>query len=51
QRRAQAAADYLVSQGVDTARLDVVGYGSSRLLAGVPATSADNRRVMAVMLN
>ncbi|MFS0735806.1 OmpA family protein [Sphingomonas sp. 1P06PA] len=51
QRRAQSTADYLVSAGVDASRLEVVGLGSSRPLPGVPATSATNRRVMAVVLN
>lgn len=51
QRRAQSTADYLVSAGVDASRLDVIGLGSSRPLPGVPATSAMNRRVMAVVLN
>lgn len=50
QRRAQAVADFLATQGVPVGRFDVVGYGSSRPLAGVPAQSPDNRRVMAVLL-
>jgi outer membrane protein OmpA-like peptidoglycan-associated protein len=50
QRRAQAVADYLVSQGLPRGRFDVVGLGSSRPLAGVPAQSPANRRVMAVLL-
>jgi OmpA-OmpF porin, OOP family len=50
-RRAQSAADYLVSTGVDRARLDVVGYGSKQPLPGHSADDGANRRVMAVMLN
>ncbi|SNS31896.1 Outer membrane protein OmpA [Sphingomonas laterariae] len=49
-RRAQAVADYLSASGVARNRLDVVGYGSSRPLAGKPATAPENRRVMAVLL-
>ena len=49
-RRAQSVADYLVGAGVDRARVDVVGYGSSRPLPNTPATSPENRRVMAVLL-
>ena len=50
QRRAQAAADFLATQGVPASRVEVVGYGSSKPLAGVPAQSPANRRVMAVLL-
>ena len=50
QRRAQAVADYLVQAGVDRARLDVAGYGSSKPLPGVAPQAAANRRVMAVLL-
>ena len=50
QRRAQAVADFLVANGVPAARFEVVGYGSSKPLAGIPAQSAANRRVMAVLL-
>jgi len=50
-RRAQSVADYLVSSGIPAGRLEVVGYGSSQPLPGVPAVSPENRRVMAVVLN
>lgn len=50
QRRAQAVADFLIAKGVPASRFEVVGYGSSKPLAGVPAESPTNRRVMAVLL-
>jgi OmpA-OmpF porin, OOP family len=50
QRRAQAVADFLATQGVPAGRFDVVGYGSSKPLPGIPAQSAANRRVIAVLL-
>jgi outer membrane protein OmpA-like peptidoglycan-associated protein len=46
ERRAQAVADYLVSQGVDRPRLTVVGYGKSRLLIQTQDANAQNRRVV-----
>ena len=49
-RRAQAAADYLASTGIPADRLQVVGFGSTQPLPGTPATSPENRRVMAVVL-
>jgi OmpA-OmpF porin, OOP family len=49
-RRAQAVADYLVQAGIDRARLEVAGYGSSKPLPGTAPQSAANRRVMAVLL-
>jgi outer membrane protein OmpA-like peptidoglycan-associated protein len=47
QRRARAAADYLVSQGVDASRLRTVGMGESEPEASneSPAGQAQNRRV------
>ncbi|MET0268911.1 MAG: OmpA family protein [Sphingomonas sp.] len=51
QRRAQAAADYLVSAGVPRVRLEVMGYGSAQPLPDMPATAPQNRRVMATILN
>ena len=50
QRRAQAVADFLAANGVPASRFEVVGYGSSRPLAGIPAVASANRRVMAVLL-
>jgi outer membrane protein OmpA-like peptidoglycan-associated protein len=51
QRRAQSAADYLVSQGVARNRLQVQGYGPDRPLPGRRASSPDNRRVEAVRIS
>ena len=51
ERRAKAIADMLQAQGVDTARLDVKGYGSSRPLPGTQASNGVNRRVVAVLEN
>ena len=42
ERRAQAVADRIIAQGVDSSRLTVVGYGENR---PVSAVAADNRRV------
>lgn len=51
ERRAKAIADMLQAQGVDTTRLDVKGYGSTRPLPGTQASNGANRRVMAVLEN
>ena len=51
QRRAQAVADYLVSQGVAPARLEVRGFGYDRPLPGRRAADSDNRRVEAVRIS
>ena len=51
QRRAQAVADYLVSQGIAAGRLEVRGYGYDRPLPGTPASSRANRRVEAVRIS
>ena len=51
QRRAQAVADYLVSQGIAAGRLEVRGYGYDRPLPGTPASSSTNRRVEAVRIS
>lgn len=47
-RRAQAAADYLVEQGVDPSRLEVVGLGSSQPVADNSTREGreENRRVV-----
>ncbi len=50
-RRAQSVADYLVDSGVSASRLEVVGFGSTQPLPGLPADAPQNRRVMAVILN
>ena len=51
QRRAQAVADYLTSQGVAPSRLQVRGYGPDRPLPGRGAASRENRRVEAVRIS
>ena len=51
QRRAQAVADYLVSQGVPLGRLEVRGFGYDRPLPGRPASARENRRVEAVRIS
>ncbi len=51
ERRAKAIADMLASNGVDTSRLDVKGYGSSKPLPGTSASNGVNRRVVAVLVN
>jgi outer membrane protein OmpA-like peptidoglycan-associated protein len=49
-RRAEAARQFLVTQGVDGARLTTAGYGELRLIPGVPGTDARQRRVELVRL-
>lgn len=51
QRRAQAVADYLISQGVAQGRIEVQGYGFDRPLPGRSASSSQNRRVEAVRIS
>lgn len=51
QRRAQAVADYLMSQGIEAGRLEVRGFGYSRPLPGKRASDPDNRRVEAVRVS
>lgn len=48
--RALAARDYLISKGVDPARLVYVGYGESRLIEGIDPNHGRNRRVEIVRL-
>ena len=50
QRRAQAVADYMATQGVAPARLEVRGFGPDRPLQGRSATARENRRVEAVRI-
>lgn len=45
ERRAQAVAAYLVSQGVAPERLIVLGYSWNRLLPGLPVNDPRHRRV------
>jgi outer membrane protein OmpA-like peptidoglycan-associated protein len=51
QRRAQAVADYLTSQGIDVGRLEVRGFGYDQPLPGMPASARENRRVEAVRIS
>lgn len=51
QRRAQAVADFLISQGIAAERLEVRGYGYDRPLPGRRASDGDNRRVEAVRVS
>ena len=50
-RRAQTVADFLVSQGVDRARVEVKGVGPDQPLPGRSAAAEANRRVEAVLLS
>lgn len=50
-KRAQAVADYLIHQhGVESSRLNVKGFGSSKLLDTANPESVTNRRVQVVNL-
>jgi outer membrane protein OmpA-like peptidoglycan-associated protein len=44
QQRAQAAVDYIVSKGVDKARITAKGYGESRPIVANPKSEADYQR-------
>lgn len=50
-RRAQSVVDYLVSQGVDRARLEIKGVGPDDPLPGRKASDPDNRRVEAELIS
>jgi OmpA-OmpF porin, OOP family len=50
-RRATAVANYLNTLGVESKRLDVVGHGFDRPLAGQSKFAAANRRVVAKVIN
>lgn len=50
-RRAQAVADFLVSQGVDGNRLEVKGVGSQDPLPGLRSSDPANRRVEAELIS
>ena len=49
--RAEAVADYLVSQGVERTRLEVEGFAYDRPLPGKRSSDPDNRRVEAVRVS
>ncbi len=51
ERRAQAVVAYLATQGVDSRRLEVVGYGSDQPVPGLSALAPGNRRVVAKVIN
>ncbi|MGB9191627.1 MULTISPECIES: OmpA family protein [unclassified Acinetobacter] len=53
QKRAQAVVDYLVKQGVDSAQLQAVGYGSEQPVAdnATPEGQFKNRRIEFEVLN
>ena len=50
QRRADAARAFLITQGVAAERLVAIGYGQSRLIAGVAPNDGRQRRVEIVKL-
>ena len=49
--RAQAVADYLVSQGIERGRLEVRGFGYDQPLPGRRSSAPENRRVEAVRIS
>lgn len=50
-RRAQRVADYLIARGVEPARLETQGFGSTQPLPGRSAASPANRRVEAELIS
>lgn len=50
-RRAQAVVAYLASQGIDTKRLEAVGYGFDQPIIGYSKFASANRRVVAKVIN
>jgi outer membrane protein OmpA-like peptidoglycan-associated protein len=52
-RRAHSVYKYLVKQGISPARMDYIGYGKSKPLAGndTPEGMAQNRRVEMILMN
>lgn len=52
ERRANSAKDYLVSRGVNTARINVISYGKERpvALGSTPEAWAQNRRAVTVVV-
>ena len=51
ERRAKAVADFLTSEGIDSARLEVRGFGYDRPLPGTNASAPQNRRVEAARIS
>jgi len=49
-RRAQSVVDFLASQGADSAKFDVQGYGPDKPLDGRSAANGANRRVEVVVV-
>ncbi len=49
-RRAAAVRSMLIKAGIDTGRIDFVGYGSQRPLSGLSPSDSLNRRVEAVLV-
>ena len=49
-RRAAAVVDFLVDQGAERARFEIVGFGFDKPLRGMDARAAANRRVEVVMI-